>query len=110
MNRVMVDDAGIFLEAYPGFPGGVDQKDFRPDRIPGFYESAVGQSRQAWLEGTVAVLWDGKVGCFTGRTHGSIIEADPERLRPEPGFPFNPGLCSRRGGAGFVEALAGKAS
>lgn len=90
LNRVMVDDAGLFLKAYPGFPGVLTKRIFDQIGYRGFMKLLAGESRQAWLEGAVAVLWDGKIRCFTARTHGSIIEAEPESLRPEPGFPFNP--------------------
>jgi XTP/dITP diphosphohydrolase len=90
MDRVMVDDAGIFLASYPGFPGVLTKRIFEMIGYKGFMNLLAGQSRQAWFEGAVAALWDGEIGCFVARTPGRIIEADPESLRPEPGFPFNP--------------------
>lgn len=90
LERVMVDDAGIFLAAYPGFPGVMTKRIFDLIGYKGFMKLLAGESRKAWFEGAVAVLWDGEIACFTAKTPGRIIEADPGRLQPEPGFPFNP--------------------
>jgi len=60
LNRVMVDDAGLFLKAYPGFPGVLTKRIFDQIGYRGFMKLLSGESRQAWLEGTVAVLWDGR--------------------------------------------------
>lgn len=90
LDRVMVDDAGVFLAAYKGFPGVLTKRIFDLIGYRGFMKLLEGESRQAWFEGAVAVAWDGEIRCFTARTPGRIIEADPDSLQPEPGFPFNP--------------------
>lgn len=90
LDRVMVDDAGIFLAAYQGFPGVLTKRIFDLIGYKGFMKLLAGESRKAWFEGAVAVLWDGEIRCFFAKTPGKIIEADPENLQPEPGFPFNP--------------------
>lgn len=76
LNRVMVDDAGVFLAAYPGFPGVLTKRIFDLIGYKGFMKLLTGESRQAWFEGAVAALWDGKIRCFTARTPGRIIEAE----------------------------------
>ncbi|SEN47960.1 non-canonical purine NTP pyrophosphatase [Lihuaxuella thermophila] len=90
MTRVMVDDAGIYFAAYPQFPGVLTKRVFHRIGYRGVAKLLAGESREAWFEGTVAVCWDGQIRTFSGVTRGRIIESISEKIRPEPGFPFDP--------------------
>lgn len=90
MNRVMVDDAGIYFAAYPQFPGVLTKRIFHRIGYRGIAKLLVGESREAWFEGTVAICWDGQIRTFSGVTRGRIIESLSEEMIPEPGFPFDP--------------------
>ncbi|SMO65405.1 non-canonical purine NTP pyrophosphatase [Melghirimyces algeriensis] len=89
-QRVMVDDAGIFFKAYNRFPGILSKRVFQGIGYRGVMKLLDGESRDAWFEGAVAVLWDGKRAVFSDRTPGRIVNTIPSNIDPEPGFPFNP--------------------
>ncbi|WP_164491827.1 non-canonical purine NTP pyrophosphatase [Staphylospora marina] len=89
MDHVMVDDAGLFFKAWPGFPGVLTKRIFDKLGYRGFAKLLDGESREAWFEGAVAVCWDGDVRVFTGVTAGMIAELK-DSLKPVPGFPFDP--------------------
>ncbi|MFD1427481.1 non-canonical purine NTP pyrophosphatase [Kroppenstedtia sanguinis] len=89
-QRGMVDDAGIFFNAYDGFPGILSKRVFQRIGYKGVMRLLEGESREAWFEGAVAVLWDGETAIFSGKTPGHLLKADPADLSPEPDFPFNP--------------------
>ena len=90
LNRVMVDDAGLILEAYPGFPGVISKRIFDQIGYRGLMKLLSGEPRQAWLEGAVAVLWDGKVRCLppglTGESSRRTRKASG-RSRASPSIP-----------------------
>ncbi|MBA4543025.1 MULTISPECIES: non-canonical purine NTP pyrophosphatase [Thermoactinomyces] len=87
---IMVDDAGLYLAAYPGFPGVLTKRVFERIGYRGIAKLLAGEDRRAWFEGAVGVSWRGKQKVFTGKTRGVILEEWPERIKPEPGFPFDP--------------------
>lgn len=89
-ERVMVDDAGIFFAAYDHFPGILSKRVFEGIGYKGVMKLLKGETREAWFEGAVAVLWDGETAVFSAKTPGRLLEADPEEIQWEPGFPFNP--------------------
>ncbi|QKI83409.1 non-canonical purine NTP pyrophosphatase [Kroppenstedtia eburnea] len=89
-DRVMVDDAGIFFSAYDGFPGILSKRVFQRIGYKGVMKLLEGESREAWFEGAVAVLWDGETAFFSGKTPGHLLRVDPANITPEPDFPFNP--------------------
>ncbi|QKG83203.1 hypothetical protein GXN76_01140 [Kroppenstedtia pulmonis] len=89
-TRVLVDDAGIFFAAYPSFPGILSKRIFERIGYRGIMKLLAGETRRAWFEGAVGVLWDGDTACFSARTSGFLLEKNPEEIKAEPGFPFNP--------------------
>ncbi|WP_169713654.1 non-canonical purine NTP pyrophosphatase [Paludifilum halophilum] len=89
-QRAMVDDAGIFFAAYKGFPGVLTKRVFERIGYRGVMKLLEGETRKAWFEGAVAVMWDGEEVCFPEHTPGHLLEELPKKIRPEPGFPFNP--------------------
>src|SRR5699024_1034149 len=89
-RRAMVDDAGIFFKAYDHFPGILTKRIFERLGYKGVMKLLAGESREAWFEGVVAVLWDGETAVFSAKTPGRILDVAPAQVRPEPGFPFNP--------------------
>ncbi|PTX59637.1 dITPase [Melghirimyces profundicolus] len=88
-SRVMVDDAGIFFAAYPHFPGILTKRVFQGIGYKGIMKLLDGETRKAWFEGAVAVLWDGETVAFSAQTPGRLLKTSPDRIQPEPGFPFN---------------------
>ncbi|SFS32624.1 non-canonical purine NTP pyrophosphatase [Marininema halotolerans] len=88
-ERAMVDDAGIFFAAYPFFPGILTKRIFNRIGYKGMLKLLEGESRQAWFEGAMGVLWDGETVVFSAKTPGEILEHVPHHTPEEPGFPFN---------------------
>lgn len=89
-RRVMVDDAGIFFSAYDGFPGILSKRVFQRIGYKGVMKLLEGETREAWFEGVVAVLWEGETAFFSGKTLGHLLKVNPADISPEPDFPFNP--------------------
>jgi len=89
-DRVMVDDAGIYLEAYPAFPGVLSKRIFHQIGYRGIRKLLEGESRKAWFEGAISISWNGKTETFTGVTRGRIIQDIRDDLEPVPEFPFDP--------------------
>ncbi|PTM56641.1 non-canonical purine NTP pyrophosphatase [Desmospora activa] len=90
IQRVMVDDAGIFFAAYSHFPGILTKRVFERIGYKGIFKLLQGERRDAWFEGAIAILWDGEVNTFSAHTYGRLLEEYPPGVTPEPGFPFNP--------------------
>lgn len=90
LERVMVDDAGIYLEAYPSFPGVLSKRIFQQIGYRGIRKLLDGESRNAWFEGAVSISWNGKIKTFLGVTRGRIIEHFPDQLQVDVQFPFDP--------------------
>ncbi|MDR6225629.1 non-canonical purine NTP pyrophosphatase [Desmospora profundinema] len=90
IDRVMVDDAGIFFAAYDHFPGILTKRIFERIGYKGIFKLLEGETRQAWFEGAIALLWDGETQIFSARTHGRLLDTLPPDVKPEAGFPFNP--------------------
>ncbi|MBD1372234.1 hypothetical protein IC620_07635 [Hazenella sp. IB182357] len=86
---VMVDDAGIFFEAYPTFPGVLSKRLFQQLGYKGMAKLLDGESRSAWFEGCIALSWQGKIQTFSGKTHGSIIHFEQSPTE-NPHFPYDP--------------------
>ncbi|SDW45564.1 dITPase [Marininema mesophilum] len=88
-ERVMVDDAGIFFAAYPHFPGILTKRVFDRIGYKGILKLLEGESRQAWFEGAMGVIWDGERAVFSAKTPGRLLGKVPQNMPDEPGFPFN---------------------
>jgi XTP/dITP diphosphohydrolase len=89
VDRAMVDDAGIFFAAYHQFPGVLTKRVFQGIGYRGVMKLLAGETREAWFEGGIALLWDGEEVFFSARTRGRLLESLPAGVTPEPGFPFD---------------------
>lgn len=90
-QNVLVEDSGIFFEAYHQFPGVLSKRVFEGIGYEGIDRLLADQSRKAWFEGAVAVSWQGEVKVFTAKMNGHIIPlSEQTTITPEPGLPFDP--------------------
>lgn len=91
-ENVMVDDAGIFFEAYPNFPGVLSKRAFHLLGYKGIQKLLVNESRKAWFEGAIAVSFRGQQNIFIGKTEGTIGDFDPELLTKylDHPYPYDP--------------------
>lgn len=89
LQRVMVDDAGIFFHIYPLFPGVLTKRVFQRIGYRGIEKLLAGEERSAQFEGAIALYWHGQKEIFSGVTKGMIREEIPDDLIPDPGFPYD---------------------
>lgn len=89
-NPFMVDDSGIFFEAYPGFPGILTKRTFKMVGYKGIRKLLDGETRRSFFQGVIALKWNNEVKTFTGETSGQIIPNIPTTLPNELKFPFDP--------------------
>lgn len=89
LQRVMVDDAGIFFQAYPLFPGVLAKRVFQRIGYRGIAKLLAGEDRSAQFEGAIALYWHGQKQIFSGVTKGKIREGIPSDLVPDLGFPYD---------------------
>ncbi len=87
---VIVDDSGIYLVAYEGFPGILTKRIFQQIGYRGISKLLAGEDRRAYFHGVVALLWRGQVKTFHGKMHGRIIDDIPEDLPANLLYPFDP--------------------
>lgn len=92
-QQVMVEDSGIFLEAYAGFPGVLSKRVFEGIGYKGFEKLLQNETRKAWFEGAIAIYWHGEVQVFTASMEGEILQCFPRSLQAEPGLPFDAIFC-----------------
>lgn len=89
--NVLVEDSGIFFEAYHQFPGVLSKRVFEGIGYEGIDRLLAGQSRKAWFEGAVAVSWQGEVKVFSAKMDGYILPLSEQTIiNPEPGLPYDP--------------------
>lgn len=88
-NRIIVvDDAGIFFEAYNEFPGIFTKRLFHCIGHKGIMKLLSGEIRDAYFEGALAVYCHGQIKTFKAHTYGTIsdvVSDAPENV----GFPYN---------------------
>lgn len=89
-ERIMVDDAGIYFNAYPQFPGVLSKRIFHRLGYRGLEKLLNNESREAWFEGAVSVYWDGQIQTFMGRTDGHLIEPLTAVQDENDSFPYDP--------------------
>ncbi len=89
-SPIMVDDSGIYFEAYPGFPGILTKRTFRTLGYKGIRKLLDGETRRAFFQGAIALRWQGEIKTFIGETYGSIITNIPLDLANDLKFPFDP--------------------
>ena len=85
---IIVEDAGLFIEALGGFPGPYSSYVYRTIGASGILRLMNGvENRDAYFHSVVAFCDSGKsVKCFNGRTMGRIAQ----RERGGSGFGFDP--------------------
>ena len=84
-DAILVEDSGLFIHAFPGFPGVYSSHIFKSLGCTGIL-SLMGEERSAHFE-AVAVLWDGERtrigrGVCRGRIANDMVEGE--------GFGFDP--------------------
>jgi len=84
---VVVEDAGLFIEALNGFPGPYSSYVYKTIGFKGILKIMEGvEDRRAYFESAVALAYRGGVRVFTHRVHGRIAR-EP---RGSGGFGFDP--------------------
>ncbi len=84
---VIVEDAGLFVEALSGFPGSYSSYVFKTIGINGILRLLEGvEDRRAYFESVIALAHNRGVLCVRGRVYGSIA-TEP---RGSGGFGFDP--------------------
>jgi non-canonical purine NTP pyrophosphatase (RdgB/HAM1 family) len=87
---VIVDDSGLYLVAYEGFPGILTKRIFQQIGYKGIKKLLVDEDRRAYFHGVIAFMWKGEVKTFHGTMHGKIIDEIPFDLPEELQYPFDP--------------------
>jgi XTP/dITP diphosphohydrolase len=85
---LVVDDAGIFFEAYHEFPGIFTKRLFHSIGYKGMMKLLDGESRRAYFEGALAVYRLGEIKTFKAITPGRIALETSVAPQNE-GFPYN---------------------
>ena len=84
---VVVEDAGLFVEALNGFPGPYSSYVYRTIGVEGLLRLMEGiSSRRAYFYSVIALAHSGGVEVYTGRVDGVIAS----RPRGSGGFGFDP--------------------
>jgi XTP/dITP diphosphohydrolase len=84
---VVVEDAGIFIDRYGGFPGPYSEYALRKIGLPGILKLMEGvDDRGASFRSVVACRHEDKIRCFHGVVEGRIAL----RIRGTGGFGYDP--------------------
>jgi XTP/dITP diphosphohydrolase len=87
-RSIVVDDAGIFFEAYNRFPGIFTKRLFHSIGYKGVMKLLEGENRSAYFEGVLALYRQGKKKTFQSFTYGKIAHEKSDAPLNE-GFPYN---------------------
>lgn len=87
---IIVDDSGIFFEAYNDFPGILTRRIFDKIGYRGVKNLLQNENRNAYFYGVIAFMWNDEIKLFNGKTHGSISENININLTEGLRFPFDP--------------------
>ncbi len=87
---IIVDDSGIYFEAYNNFPGILTKRIFNMIGYKGVKKLLENENRNAYFHGVVVFEWNDSIKVFHGMTHGSIIKDIPDNLPDNLKFPFDP--------------------
>ncbi len=82
---VMVEDTGLYIEAWNGLPGALVRWFLKSVGNAGICSMLHDQNRRAWAK-TVVATYDGQLRVFLGETRGQIAAAPAG----EGGFGWNP--------------------
>ena len=97
---VIVEDAGLFVEALGGFPGPYSSYVFKTIGITGLLRLLEGvENRRAYFKSVIALAHGGGVEIFTGIAYGVIAE-EP---RGDKGFGFDPVFIPEGSSKTFAE-------
>ena len=94
---LIVDDTGLFLEAYPDFPGAQSKWVVQRIGLDGIFRLLEGRSRAAYFKTAVAFAEPaGRPQVFTGVVEGELrAERGPDS---EPSLPYDPAFAPQEGG------------
>lgn len=101
-NPVIVEDAGLFIEALNLFPGPYSSYVYKTIGLDGILKLMENvKNRRAYFMSAIAYCWsESEVKIFEGRVDGTITH----EKRGERGFGFDPIFCPRGGeGRTFAE-------
>lgn len=87
-RTVVVDDAGIFFEAYNGFPGIFTKHLFLTIGYKGVMKLLEEENRSAYFEGVLALYRLGEKKTFQSFTYGKIAH-EKSNAPVNEGFPYN---------------------
>jgi XTP/dITP diphosphohydrolase len=91
---VVVEDAGIFIDCYGGFPGPYSEYFLRKIGLPGVLKLMEGvDDREASFRSVVAYRHKDEMRCFQGVVEGRIAL----RIRGTGGFGYDPVFIPREG-------------
>ncbi|UCH57068.1 MAG: RdgB/HAM1 family non-canonical purine NTP pyrophosphatase [Candidatus Bathyarchaeota archaeon] len=101
---VLVEDAGLFIEHYDGFPGPYSSYALKTISLPGILKLMEGVgSREATFRSVVAFRMRGEIRCFHGVVKGEIAQS----IRGTSGFGYDPIFIPEEGdGRTFGEMSA----
>ncbi len=85
-RRVLVEDSGLFLEAFPGFPGVYSAPVYALLGFGPILRLLRGRTRAAAFRTVAALRWDGTVRLFYGEVRGRIALGP----RGAHGFGYDP--------------------
>ncbi|ABM80298.1 XTP/dITP diphosphatase [Hyperthermus butylicus] len=97
---VIVEDAGLFVEALGGFPGPYSSYVFKTIGIRGLLKLLEDvENRRAYFKSVIALAHSGGVEVFTGTVHGVIAE----KPRGDRGFGYDPVFIPEGSSKTFAE-------
>jgi XTP/dITP diphosphohydrolase len=101
---LVVEDAGIFIDHYGGFPGPYSSYALRTIDLPGVLRLMEGvEERKSSFQSVVAYRHEEEIHCFRGVVKGSIAN----RIKGTGGFGFDPIFIPDKGdGRTFGEMTA----
>ena len=89
-KAVIVDDTGLFFEAFPGFPGALPKFVFKSLGYRGILKLIEGENRRAYFKTVVGFCEPGKEPLlFEGEMYGQITEEVYGLEKDEDAMPYN---------------------
>lgn len=97
---VLVEDAGLFIEALRGFPGPYSSYVYKTIGVDGILRLMKGvDNRRAYFYSVIALAYSGGLALFEGRCDGYIAD----KPRGNKGFGFDPIFIPERDNRTFAE-------
>jgi len=85
-GRFFLDDSGLFIDAFDGFPGVYSAYVYKTLGIDGILKLMEGVENRKARFRSVLAYWDGELHLFTGEVEGEIVDSP----RGTGGFGFDP--------------------